>query len=187
VLEALRAYDFPGNVRELENILERALAFANDGRIEVADLALKGAPVVEAIVPLPTPTTPAPYLAASEAAALRIPLAPVTLDPAALEARDRELDATGRLTRTGAPGSKTWGRTSRGGQVGVPRWRQVNEKLGGRIAGHVELDTERQRGSRCPLGSDRVSKETTETKPRDALRLGRSIVGAPTDMPCFLG
>lgn len=41
-LDALRAYYFPGNVRELENILERALAFANDGVIEVADLALKG-------------------------------------------------------------------------------------------------------------------------------------------------
>ncbi len=39
--EALRAYAFPGNVRELENILERALAFANHGVIEVADLALK--------------------------------------------------------------------------------------------------------------------------------------------------
>jgi len=38
---ALRHYDFPGNVRELENILERALAFANDGVIELADLALK--------------------------------------------------------------------------------------------------------------------------------------------------
>jgi two-component system response regulator PilR (NtrC family) len=43
VLEALRGYAFPGNVRELENILERALAFANDGVIEVGDLALKGA------------------------------------------------------------------------------------------------------------------------------------------------
>jgi two-component system response regulator PilR (NtrC family) len=42
-LAALRAYSFPGNVRELENILERALAFANDGVIEVADLGLKGA------------------------------------------------------------------------------------------------------------------------------------------------
>jgi two-component system response regulator PilR (NtrC family) len=41
-LDALRAYHFPGNVRELENILERALAFANNGVIEVADLALKG-------------------------------------------------------------------------------------------------------------------------------------------------
>lgn len=38
--EILRQYDFPGNVRELENILERALAFANDGVIEAADLAL---------------------------------------------------------------------------------------------------------------------------------------------------
>ncbi|HYD95644.1 MAG TPA: sigma-54 dependent transcriptional regulator [Noviherbaspirillum sp.] len=42
-LDALRAYAFPGNVRELENILERALAFANDGEIAVGDLALKGA------------------------------------------------------------------------------------------------------------------------------------------------
>ena len=40
-LRALEAYPFPGNVRELENILERAVAFANDGVIEVADLALK--------------------------------------------------------------------------------------------------------------------------------------------------
>jgi two-component system response regulator PilR (NtrC family) len=40
-LHALRCYAFPGNVRELENILERAMAFANDGVIEVGDLALK--------------------------------------------------------------------------------------------------------------------------------------------------
>lgn len=41
-MAALCGYNFPGNVRELENILERALAFANDGVIEVADLALRG-------------------------------------------------------------------------------------------------------------------------------------------------
>jgi two-component system response regulator PilR (NtrC family) len=69
VLDALRGYSFPGNVRELENILERALAFANDGVIEVGDLALKGARMVEAVVPLPTPALPAQALAASEAAA----------------------------------------------------------------------------------------------------------------------
>lgn len=40
-LDALQAHAFPGNVRELENILERALAFSNDGLIEVNDLALK--------------------------------------------------------------------------------------------------------------------------------------------------
>ncbi len=47
-LLALQAYSFPGNVRELENILERALAFANDGVIEVADLALRHAKTAEA-------------------------------------------------------------------------------------------------------------------------------------------
>ncbi|HJV88092.1 MAG TPA: sigma-54 dependent transcriptional regulator [Noviherbaspirillum sp.] len=40
-LQALQSYPFPGNVRELENILERALAFAGGGVIEVSDLALK--------------------------------------------------------------------------------------------------------------------------------------------------
>jgi len=64
VLEVLKAYSFPGNVRELENVLERALAFANDGVIEVGDLSLKAArplegagtrePVVQAVAPEPT-------------------------------------------------------------------------------------------------------------------------------------
>lgn len=40
-LAALQQYDFPGNVRELENILERAAAFANDGCIDVIDLGLR--------------------------------------------------------------------------------------------------------------------------------------------------
>ena len=76
VLDALRAYSFPGNIRELENVLERALAFANDGVIEVGDLSLKAArpgdalrrePAASAPAPIPEPTplpepvpTPAP-------------------------------------------------------------------------------------------------------------------------------
>ena len=38
--DALDAYEFPGNVRELENILERAMAMCDGSTIEAADLML---------------------------------------------------------------------------------------------------------------------------------------------------
>jgi two-component system response regulator PilR (NtrC family) len=47
---ALRRYDFPGNVRELENILERALALCADGIIHENDLYLtQGMPKERAV------------------------------------------------------------------------------------------------------------------------------------------
>jgi len=43
-LTALQAYSFPGNVRELENILERSLALCENDLIDISDLQLPESP-----------------------------------------------------------------------------------------------------------------------------------------------
>lgn len=53
-MEALAYYSFPGNVRELENILERAFALADDDGIRATDLRL---PEVRQPAPAPTAAT----------------------------------------------------------------------------------------------------------------------------------
>jgi two-component system response regulator PilR (NtrC family) len=57
---ALHAHPFPGNVRELENVLERALALHSGGVIEPADLQLRE----------PLPATPAAGAATVPTAAI---------------------------------------------------------------------------------------------------------------------
>jgi two-component system, NtrC family, response regulator PilR len=110
-LQALCSYPFPGNVRELENILERALAFANDGVIEVADLALK--PVTntaaDAIRPMPADDVPVSATAVAATPAARAlsaedelpPSLPDYLDDVEREVIRRALART-RFNRTQA-------------------------------------------------------------------------------------
>lgn len=58
--QALRGYGFPGNVRELENILHRAVALSADHLIEAGDLGLPSHMASVAAVSSPAPANAAP-------------------------------------------------------------------------------------------------------------------------------
>ena len=50
-LAALETYAFPGNVRELENILERAITMSTRGEIRAADIQLRPSPLGASAAP----------------------------------------------------------------------------------------------------------------------------------------
>ncbi len=66
--DALQHYDFPGNVRELENILERACTLSEGDEITAADLDLPTPPATTAAAPTDAADTPQDERAAIRAA-----------------------------------------------------------------------------------------------------------------------
>ena len=83
---ALSAYPFPGNVRELENILERAVALCDGQTIEVADLYL---PQVDSLIGQEA-DMPLRPIAAAPSPAVPPGLADGTALPDAIEQMERE-------------------------------------------------------------------------------------------------
>jgi two-component system response regulator PilR (NtrC family) len=81
--QVLMAYGFPGNVRELENVLERAVALTADGTLRPIDLMLPQAEVDLLLEPAEAPVAAEPITAplAGEAA-LAAATAPLTADAA---------------------------------------------------------------------------------------------------------
>ena len=84
---ALSAYPFPGNVRELENILERAVALCEGHRIEVADLYL---PQVDSLIGQEADVPLKAALAAPAQAAAGLMGADGTALPEAIEQMERD-------------------------------------------------------------------------------------------------
>ncbi|HZH43451.1 MAG TPA: sigma-54 dependent transcriptional regulator [Lysobacter sp.] len=78
-LAALREYPFPGNVRELENVLERAMALSDGSELTAADLRLP-----RPMAPLPTAAPSPPTHTA---------LKPGAIDPRTLSPRDTGTNA----------------------------------------------------------------------------------------------
>ncbi|HEX7642236.1 MAG TPA: sigma-54 dependent transcriptional regulator [Burkholderiaceae bacterium] len=134
-LQALKAYSFPGNVRELENILERAVAFAGGGVIEVADLALKGVGGNGAAPPESIPRGPEPEpeaaqfgRAAEALSANPVPPIPADLLPALPCDLPQYLDAMEREIMRRALEKTRYNRTQAADLLGIS-FRQLRYRM----------------------------------------------------------
>ena len=110
-MDALQSYDFPGNVRELENILERAFTLCTAGRIEPEDLQLPGDNPPVAADPAATAPAGGPALAL----------------PAGVSLEDH-LESIERTLITQALESTRWNKTAAAKELGIT-FRALRYKL----------------------------------------------------------
>jgi DNA-binding NtrC family response regulator len=103
-LDALRAYSWPGNVRQLKNCLERAVILSNNGRITVAELPPE---VVRPAVPPTGLAIPATQPVAADGSSVPAPFVPnVASSPTSLRDVERQ-QILAALEQTGWHRGKT--------------------------------------------------------------------------------
>jgi two-component system response regulator PilR (NtrC family) len=121
-IQALQHYAFPGNVRELENILERAMALCESDSIDAADLQLPEAAQANAVAETPPRAKPGKAEAEEESEAKAAKLAAEASYKAAKASKkelDPMLDEVQRQTILDALARARWNRTKAAELLGI--------------------------------------------------------------------